>query len=315
MPWHILGITQESLVNTKFFLPSGHADLFHTYNGVVVNRKPWVIEVESYLPRYQSMAPDHRLYRWALRRLASEDCKALLFTSHNTMRRNEEHLLAAGVDPAKMSVLYRAVEEHEPKPRDGRAFTLIFAGNGFYRKGGVELLKAFQRLGRPEARLIIISTLEVDWGVVPEPGTIDEVERAIASDPRITLYRRLPHDRLIEHMREADLFVSTSFMDPFNNTVLEAMGTGLPVICSDTGALPEVVRNGVNGWVLPVAGRTSDDIAEEIRERLLQVMDDAPLRRAMGLANRPIIASRFTLATRNAALARVYDAALGGASS
>jgi glycosyltransferase involved in cell wall biosynthesis len=113
-------------------------------------------------------------------------------------------------------------------------------------------------------------------------------------------------------MRAADLFVSTTFQDPFNNTVLEAMGTGLPVICSDVGALPEVARDGSNGWVLPVANRTSEVIAEEITARMVQLMDDAELRVKMGAANAQIIADRFTLAKRNAALTKVYDAALGG---
>ena len=312
IPWHMAGIRTEFLANTKFFLPFAHADLFHTYNGVVANAKPWVIEVESYMPRYEGMDPEHPLYRWALRRLAGDACKAVIFTSQSALQRNEEGLLAAGVDPHKMQVIYRAVEQFEPEPSPDRPFTLIFAGNGFYRKGGVELLKAFQRLGRPEARLVIISTLEVDWGVFPEQEALDRTERAIAGDPRITLHRKLPHHRLIEEMRAADLFVSTTFLDPFNNTVLEAMGTGLPVICSNTGALPEVARNGVNGWMMPVVGRSSDDIAEEIAMRVLQLMDDRALRERMGLANRSIIAERFTLAVRNAALTKVYDAALGG---
>jgi len=311
-PWYLMGVKNEFLTNTKFFMPFSKADLFHTYNGVVANARPWVIEVEDYMPRYETMNPDNPLYKWALRRLAGKQCKAMIFTSQSAMRRNREHLLAAGVDPAKMSVIYRAVEQYEPQGRDADHFTIIFAGNGFFRKGGVELIKAFKRLGRPEARLVIISTLEVDWGVFPEPEVIAWAEKAIAEDPRITLYRRLPHEELIRHMRAADLFVSTTFQDPFNNTVLEAMGTGLPVICSDVGALPEVARDGSNGWVLSVANRTSEEIAEEITARILQVMDDAGLRARMGAANAGIIADRFTLAVRNAALTKVYDAALGG---
>ena len=264
------------------------------------------------MPRYETMNPRNPLYKWALRRLAGDRCKALIFTSQSALHRNQEHLLAAGVDPEKMSVIYRAVEQYAPEGRDSRYFTLIFAGNGFFRKGGVELLRAFKQLNRREARLVIISTLEVDWGVFPEPELVQWAERTIADDPRITLHRRLPHAELIEQMRAADLFVSTTFQDPFNNTVLEAMGTGLPVICSDVGALPEVARDGHNGWVLSVADRTSEDIAQEVAARILQLMDDATLRKRMGEANRPLIEERFTLAVRNAAITKVYDAALGG---
>lgn len=312
IPWHLAGITAEPFANTKFFLPFGPADLYHTYNGVVANAHPWVVEVESYLPRYKRMDVNQPLYRWAMRRLGSRHCKALVFTSQWARARNEEHLVAAGIDPVKMSVIYRAVEQVEPDDRDPRHFTILFAGNGFFRKGGVELLKAFKALKRPEARLVIISTLEVDWGVFPDPSVLAWARQVIAEDPRITLHSRLTHGELIGQLRKGDAFVSTTFMDPFNNTVLEAMGCGLPVICSDVGALPEVVRNGVNGWVMPIEGRTSGNIAEELAQRLGRLMDDPGLRVRMGQANDPIIKAHFSLPVRNAALSSLYAAALAG---
>ena len=309
-PWHLLRSHSEFLLHSKLFSPLPKVDIYHTYNAVVANDRPWVVEVESYMPRLEGMASDHVLYRWSLTKLAGRFCKALIFTSQQAKQRNIEHLTGAGVDENKMAVIYRAVEQFDPVPSEGRLFTIIFAGNAFYRKGGVELLKAFQRLGRPEARLVIISTLEVDWGVFPDPETTVFAQKVIAEDPRISLLKRLPHTELIGQMRRADLFVSTTFQDPFNNTVLEAMGAGLPVICSNVGALPEVAQDGVNGWVLLVAARTSDDIAEEIRSRILQMMDDASLCNSMALANKPLLDARFSLSVRNAALQRLYADAL-----
>ena len=310
-PWHVMGLEAEFLANTKFFLPLPQADLYHTYNGVVANAHPWVVEVESYLPRYQRMSPQSPIYKWALRRLAGKHCKALIFTSEWARARNEEQLAAVGVDPAKMSVIYRAVEQYEPAGGDPRHFTLMMAGNGFYRKGGLELLKAFTRLERPEARLVIISTLAQDWALCPLPAERAWAERTIAEDPRITLHRRLPHEEVIDLMRAADLYVSTTYADPFNNTVLEAMGCGLPVICSNVGALAEVARHGENGYVLPVDGRSSDDIAEELVVLIRRLMDEPALRARMGAANDAIIQKHFTLQVRNAAIAEVYDKALG----
>ena len=309
-PWHLLRSRSEFLLHSKLFAPLPKVDIYHTYNSVVANNRPWVVEVESMLPRYGQMDPGHRLYRWALKRLASVHCKGLVFTSCVARDMNIDRLRAAGVDKGKMNVIYRAVEQHLPVPGIERDFTILFAGNAFYRKGGVELLKAFQRSGRTDVRLVIISTLEVDWGVRPTADVIMETERVISEHPRITRFTALPHHELIEHMRKADLFVSTTFRDPFNNTVLEAMGTGLPVICSNVGALPEVARNGVNGWVLPVASRSSDDIAEEIAIYIQRLMDDPLLRAKMAAASTSIVNERFTLNVRNAELSRLYDDAL-----
>lgn len=312
IPWHVAGIEWEFLVNTKFFLPYPRPDLYHTYNGVVANAHPWVVEVESYLPRYQRMPRTHPLYRWALRRLAGKHCKALIFTSQAAMDQNRHHLVEAGVDPAMMTVIYRAVERFEPLPGDPDRFTILFAGNGFYRKGGVELLKAFQRMARPGMHLEIISSMEQDWGLCPLPEVKAWAEKTIAEDPRITLHRRLPHDHVIEHMRAADLFVATTYLDPFNNTVLEAMGAGLPVICSDAGALGEVVGHGRNGWVMHVNDRTSDDVAEELGALIQQLVDDPAKRDAMGRESHAIVQEKFSLPVRNAQLVKLYDAALAG---
>ena len=309
-PWHMFGVRNELLANTKWFLPLPKVDLYHTYNGIVVNQTPWVVEVESYMPRYQQLDAASPLYKWALRKLAGKHCKALIFTSQNAMLQNRKALEEAGVDPGRMKVIYRAVEQYKPQGRDPGQFTILFAGNGFFRKGGVELLKAFKQLNRAEARLKIISALETDWGLCPMQDAKTWAEKTIAEDPCITLHRRLPHEGVITHMRAADLFVSTTYLDPFNNTVLEAMGCGLPVICSDTGALPEVARDGVNGWMLRVDGRSSEDITEEVAMRMRQLMDDAALRTRMGAANDAIIRDRFSLQVRNAALLKVYEAAL-----
>ena len=310
IPWHVAGIKWDFLANTKFFLPYPRPDLYHTYNGVVANAHPWVVEVESYLPRYQRMPRTHPLYRWALRRLAGKHCKAIIFTSHRTMGRNRPFLEAAGVDPAKMTVVYRAVEQFGHLGGDPSRFTILFAGNGFYRKGGVELLKAFRRMDRTDARLVIISRLETDWGLCPLPEVKAWAEKTIAEDPRITLHRQLPHDRVIEHMRAADLFVGATYLDPFNNTVLEAMGAGLPVICSDAGALGEVVEHGRNGWVMHVNDKASDDVVDELSALLVRMMDDPEGRRRMGRESHAIVQEKFSLDTRNGRLLKLYAQAL-----
>jgi glycosyltransferase involved in cell wall biosynthesis len=310
IPWHMLGVSNQFLSHTKYFFPLKRADLYHTYNSIVVNRRPWVMEVESYLPRYKPMRETHPLFKWGVRRLLSDDLKALIFTSRNTMVANQEALVARGLDPACMSVIYRAVEQYEPLPRDPDHFTILFVGNGFYRKGGVELLKAFERLGRPEARLVIVSSLEVDWGVEPDAATIADAERRIAADPRITHHRGLSHDGVIDLMRRSHVFVSTTFADPFNNTVLEAMGTGLPIISSRISSIPEMVDDGRNGILLPVEGLSSDSIADAIAQELKRLMDDAKALQDMGRASLEVVRERFDISVRNRQLKVLYDRAL-----
>lgn len=310
VPWHVLKVSNQFLAHTKLFHPLKKADIYHTYNSIVVNHRPWVIEVESYLPRYKPMPENHFLFRWGLKRLRSNECKALIYTSENTMCMNRDRLIAEGVDPAKMHVIYRAIEQYRPGEKSKDAFTILFAGNGFYRKGGIELLKAFQRLGRADARLVIVSTLEVDWGTTPTAGEVAFAERTIAENERIALHRGLGHGALLQEMRKAHVFVSTTFADPFNNTVLEAMGAQLPIISSRVSSIPEMVEHEGNGWLLQVADRSSDAIADEIAERLRQLMDDDALLQRMGDRSLAITREKFDLRVRNRRIAEVYDKAL-----
>ena len=310
VPWHVLKVKNQFLSHTKCFLPLKHADIYHTYNSVVANKRPWVIEVESYLPRYKPMRESHPLFKWGQRRLASDDCKWLIFTSENTLRMNRDKLAEVGVDPAKMRVVYRAVEHYLPDEKDPARFTILFAGNGFYRKGGVELLKAFLRLNRPDARLVIASTLEVDWGVFPDAEVIAWAERTIAEDPRITLRRGVPHGELLQLMRKAHVFVSTTFADPFNNTILEAMGAQLPIISSDVSSIPEIVEHERNGFLLPVADRSSEQIAEDIAQHLTKLMDDTELLNRFGAGSYAVVREKFDIQVRNRQLKDLYDRAL-----
>lgn len=310
VPWHVLKVEQQFLAHTKLFFPVKHADMYHTYNGIVANRKPWVIEVESYLPRYRPMSEDHFLSKWAVRRLASADCKWILFSSQNAARMNREKLIAQGVDPAKMDVLYRAVERYLPAERSRELFEVLFVGNGFYRKGGIELLKAFQRIDRSDIRLTILSSMEIDWGVLPTDAEVRWAQEYIAWDTRISWKPGVPHAEVVQYMRRADVFVNTTFGDTFNNAVMEAMACQLPVIASEVSALPEMIENGVNGWQVPVQGRTSEDIADELAHRLLMLMDDREGRERMGRASAAVAADRFEINKRNARLKELYDDAL-----
>ena len=312
VPWHRTPVSNWFVLHTKWFALPWKFDLFHTYNGILVNDRPWVVEVESHFPRFGPMQQTHPLYRWGLRRLAGRDCKWIIYTSDHARLNNMDKLTAAGVDPTKLKVVYRAVEQYEPLPMERQAFTIIFAGNGFYRKGGVELLKAFQRLDRADARLVLVSSLEVDWAVRPDAATVSWVERTIREDPRIELHSQLPHHSVMQLMRRAHVFVSTTYADPFNNTVLEAMGARLPIISSRTSSIPEMVQDGGNGWLLDVAGIPGDTIADQIAARLGQLMDDPALLERMGIQSHRIVREKFDIRVRNERLKELYDMALDG---
>jgi glycosyltransferase involved in cell wall biosynthesis len=85
---------------------------------------------------------------------------------------------------------------------------------------------------------------------------------------------------LPEVMRGWDLFVLPSLDEAFPIAALEAMAAGLPVVASAVGGLPELVRDGETGWLVPANN------PEELARRLRQLAGSAQARSAMGGAGR-----------------------------
>ncbi|MCH7345221.1 glycosyltransferase family 4 protein [Pelomonas sp. CA6] len=96
--------------------------------------------------------------------------------------------------------------------------------------------------------------------------------------------------------RELDLVVSSSHSEAMPLALMEAMASGVPVIATRVGGVPEIVQHGRTGWL--VAARDPEDIAGRLR----LMMTDAGLRRRMGAAAREDMVQRMDLAQ---SLARV----------
>lgn len=106
---------------------------------------------------------------------------------------------------------------------------------------------------------------------------------------RVSFVSRLPHSRLVQHLREADLFVQPSVWgEPFPLSVLESLAAGLPVVASRVGGLPEMVEDGRTGFLV------EPDSPSALAEALLRLLNDRDLARAMGRAGRKRVEQMFS---------------------
>jgi len=86
---------------------------------------------------------------------------------------------------------------------------------------------------------------------------------------------------------QADLFVLPSEQESFGLAALEALASGVPVVATEVGGLPEVVRHAETGWLVPVRNPTA------LAAAILKLLADEPLRAAMGRAARTDALERF----------------------
>ena len=168
----------------------------------------------------------------------------------------------------------------EPTPdKDFSAPRILFIGKEFDRKGGRQLLAAFEILRQsiPTAELHIAGPLQL--ADLP-PGVIfhGHLSKANAAQKAQldTLFRR------------ASLFVLPSLYEPFGIAPLEAMLYGLPCLVTDAWALREQVTPGLNGDL--VQKGSVDDLATKLRTLLA----DPTRLAAMGRSGRDIVLSRYT---------------------
>ena len=92
---------------------------------------------------------------------------------------------------------------------------------------------------------------------------------------------------VIEVLAATDIFVLSSVFDILPTAVIEAMAMGKPVVATSVGGVPEIVKDGITGIIVPP--RSSIDLAEGIKH----LIADTSLRRSMGEASRRRVVTRF----------------------
>ncbi len=143
-------------------------------------------------------------------------------------------------------------------------------------------------------------------GAGPERGRLEDRARGLGLSDRVTWLGPVSHDRLPEVLAGADVFLAPSVTPPDGDiegvpvAIIEAMASGLPVVATSHGAIPDLVSDQVTG--LLAAERDAPGLAERI-ERLAA---DPTLRKRLGAAGRACVEREFEIGRLNDALVELY---------
>jgi len=86
--------------------------------------------------------------------------------------------------------------------------------------------------------------------------------------------------------------VLPSFTEGLPNVALEASAAGIPVVATAVGGTPEVIADGVSGYLVPSGN------PDAIAGKLVTILRDESLRKRLGNAGRQRMASEFTFAAQ-----------------
>lgn len=243
--------------NSYFDFGINRVSLYHFFNVVPITRKPWVVTYENEIPR------PYLHSNFLLRRLAAPNCLRIIAFCDRA-RRVEEFLLNShprfkDVILKKLIVIQPAQELRlnsiDEKNYD-RPLVFTFVGVDFYRKGGLEVLKAVERLLKDgfDLRLNIVSKLNVGKWKDEHISLSDQTEARdiIKRNPTI-----IKHDYSLPPGKVLDLFLNShvallpSFGETYGYVVLEAQACGCPVITPNLPPFEEFNSND-RGWLLDV---------------------------------------------------------------
>jgi glycosyltransferase involved in cell wall biosynthesis len=108
-------------------------------------------------------------------------------------------------------------------------------------------------------------------------------------------------------LRSLDVLVNSSHHEPFGRTVLEAQATGIPVVGTDSGGIPEFVADGDTGLLVP----PRDPVA--MSDAIARALTDDVLRRRLSVRGRAQAVEHFGVDAQAAKVAAAYRRALGEA--
>ena len=177
--------------------------------------------------------------------------------------------------------------------------TFLFLGNLGKQKGAEDLVRAAQIAIRKgfDGQILLA-------GKETTPGQSNTLERLINElnlQSHVRLIGVISGETKVNVFKSADCFVLPSHAEGLPMAMLEAMSYGLPVISTKVGSVPEVITDGVEGYLIEPG-----DI-ESLADRIFRLGQDVALRKRMGKAARERIERCYSLDVVVKRLIQVYE--------
>ncbi|MEZ5440774.1 MAG: glycosyltransferase family 4 protein [Lysobacterales bacterium] len=204
-------------------------------------------------------------------------------------------IVAEGADPQRVVVVPLGLARHlyiqdtRGRPVESNiGLRVLYVGGDGLRKGIGYLAQALELLDRGDIQARAAGDLELSALALGHLSKRIELLGTVARSDMALLFAW------------ADVLVLPSISDTFGMVILEAMAAGVPVIASENTSAPDLIRDGVDGFVVPI--RDAPAIA-----RALQLLADEPERRRAIAQQARTRAAEFSVAHYGARLMRALN--------
>lgn len=190
-----------------------------------------------------------------------------------------------------------AVREELGIPMDAKLIGVL--GDVIPRKGLIHLVRAMPSIlaQHPDAHLLCAGHAQRDYATQVR----DEVKQ-------LGIHRKItwagPRSDVDRIFAALDVYALPSLEENMPLAILEAMASGLPVVSSAVGGIPECVLDGQTGFLVPPAQVT------QLANALNRLLTSADLRRDFGRAGRELVRERFSIRTQIQRIETVFAKAV-----
>jgi glycosyltransferase involved in cell wall biosynthesis len=196
-----------------------------------------------------------------------------------------------GVDLTRFRPSARARSRHPRKVRCIAVARLV------ERKGIADLIQAIASLERGRYELEIV-------GSGPDERQLKELAQLLGVSREVIFAGSVDRATIPGRYRDADIFALASWEEAFGNVFAEALASGLPIVGSTVGGIPELVEHGKNGFLVPP--REPMALAAAIRH----LADNPELRGEIGRRNRAQAEANLSWARVTTRYLSVYNGVL-----
>jgi len=150
---------------------------------------------------------------------------------------------------------------------DERRNLIGFIGRFSEEKGIINLVRAIPK--------ILSNRKDITFMLIGEGELSDKINFLIKEygvEEKVLVYNWVPHQELPKYLNEFKLLVVPSYSEGLPNVIIEAMACGTPVLATSVGAIPEIIKNGITGFIL------KDNSENCISENILKIIEDHTLK-------------------------------------
>lgn len=194
--------------------------------------------------------------------------------------------------------------KHSENIANNNGVNLLYVGRFEYRKGIDLLLEILPGLLKTHHNLHV--TLIGNATIKDEQGRViyEEFTKKFKKQrwfKRIHQKGYVSDSELADAYAKCDVFVAPSRYESFGLIFVEAMANGKPVIGANIGGIPEIIEDGVNGYLFEVNN------TEQLQLRTIELINDEGLRKRMGAAGKRTIEEKFSAEAMTERFLAFYD--------